>query len=72
MLEREAHLHALHRERKEKASGKRVEKAHKSLAHRKKEDEKSQMEIWSQTQTVGVADAKTQRKKEAKKSQVET
>ena len=41
-------------------------------AHRKKEDEKSQVETWSQAQTVGVADAKTQRKKEAKKSQVET
>ena len=41
-------------------------------AHRKKEDEKSQVETWSQTQTVEVADGKTQRKEEAKKSQVET
>ena len=41
-------------------------------AHRKEEDEKSQVETWNQAQMVGVADAKTRRKKEDKKSQVET
>ena len=41
-------------------------------AHRKEEDEKSQVETWSQAQMFGVADAKTRRKKEDKKSQVET
>ena len=33
-------------------------------AHRKKEDEKSQVETWSQTQTVEVADGNTQREED--------
>ena len=40
--------------------------------HREEEDEKSQVETWSQAEMFAVAGAKTRRKKEDKKSQMET